>query len=162
MSKVECVIKNLHSVQAYFGLIEEIEPEKVLDVGMLLKRIGSCTRMALQHEISDEIELTGVDLFPEIEFEIWNKVYDEIWNFNDFLKQQKNECYDLAVLLDIFPIISVDEQEKLWNRIRGRARYILVDTKQLIPSSFQGKINALTIGGVQYFLLHDEGELYGN
>lgn len=158
----DCVLKNTNSIRAYFGLIKELEPEKILDVGMLLKRIGSCTRAALQCEICDEIELVGIDLFPEIQFEAWNKTYDTVWNFHEFLAQNRDDYYDLVFLLDIREIINIKEQKELCERIRGRAKYILTDDEYLVSCFDFGKKHNLTIGGVSYFLLQEEAGIYGN
>ena len=89
-------IKKENDIFAYFEIVKELEPENILDAGMFLKRMGSVSRQMMNQGISEEIQLYGIDFFPEISLPAWNNVYDKIYTWQDFLQAKKQ--YHLGVV----------------------------------------------------------------
>ena len=57
-----------NDIYLYFETVQQLEPQRVLDIGMLLKRAGSVSRKAMNREVVEGIQLDGVDFFPEMNF----------------------------------------------------------------------------------------------
>ena len=58
----------------YFKVINDIQPKKVLDMGMLLKRAGALSRDIGNIEIDEGILLDGVDLLPEVDAGVYSGI----------------------------------------------------------------------------------------
>lgn len=90
-----------NDIYFYFEMLRQLSPKRVLDVGMFLKRIGAVSRQAMATELSSQIQLWGVDLFPEVPLPIYEQIYDEVLEKESFfysrqkLMQQKNLMWQL-------------------------------------------------------------------
>ena len=65
------ILKNENDIYMYFETIEQLAPQRVLDIGMFLKRIGSVSRKVMDREVPAEVCLDGIDLFPQFQFPVW-------------------------------------------------------------------------------------------
>ena len=92
------ILKNENSIYMFYEAIEQLEPEKILDVGMFLKRTGAVSRKVMSRDIPEDRQLTGIDFFPELTFPVWNMIYDQIETAESYYKKQDTEKYDLAVV----------------------------------------------------------------
>ena len=89
-----------NDIFVFYEIINDIKPEKVLDVGMFLKSVGSVSRKIMDKKIDENIWMKGVDFMPEVQFPVFQQIYDEIITIQSFLKQSDNkEKYDLGVFL---------------------------------------------------------------
>ncbi len=61
------ILKNENDIYMYFETIEQLAPQRVLDIGMFLKRIGSVSRKVMDREVPAEVCLDGID-FPNFSF----------------------------------------------------------------------------------------------
>lgn len=119
----------------YFQMIQNSGPHTVLDVGMFLKRIGAVSRYAMSTEISEDIILCGIDLFPECQMPIYEEVYNEIIPRDRFFRENTRfscvdgETFDIAVMLDVERHLDRDEEEALWDYVLQSAGCIMTDTK---------------------------------
>ena len=64
------ILKNENSIYMFYEAIEQLEPEKILDVGMFLKRTGAVSRKVMSRDIPEDRQLTGIDFFPELTFPV--------------------------------------------------------------------------------------------
>lgn len=119
----------------YFEMIQNSKPHTVLDVGMFLKRIGTVSRHAMSAEISEDIVLCGVDLFPEYEMPVYEEVYHEIMPRDRFFREHagfscmNGRTFDIAVMLDVERHLDRDEQEALWSYVSQAAECIMTDAR---------------------------------
>lgn len=119
----------------YFQMIQNSGPHTVLDVGMLLKRMGAVSRRAMSTEISEDIILCGIDLFPEYQMPIYEEVYDEIIPRDKFFREYtrfscvSGELFDIAVMLDVEQYLDRDDEEALWDYVFQSAGCIMTDAK---------------------------------
>lgn len=84
------IIRNENDIYIYFEVITQLEPRKILDIGMFLKRIGSVARKVMDEELSEELVLDGVDLFPEIDFPVWKDT--DTSGFGEIDKSDDQAC----------------------------------------------------------------------
>lgn len=77
----------------------------VLDVGMFLKRIGAVSRQAMGCEIDAKVQLCGIDLYPDVQLAVYDRIYDIIFPqklfINEIVDKNKSINFDIAVLLGI-------------------------------------------------------------
>ena len=93
------ILKNENDIYIFFEAIEQLEPGRVLDVGMFLKRIGCVSRKAMNREVPEETQLDGVDFFPETNFPVWDGIYDSVLDVDGFAAKGTPDLYGLAVVL---------------------------------------------------------------
>lgn len=109
---MEGIITDMDEVFFCFEMLKNLSPDRVLDIGMFLKRIGAVSRQAMSHGISPDIYLCGVDFFPQYSLPVYEKVYDEIWDRETFC--EKTGQFDVALMLDVAEHLSGEE----WQRLR--------------------------------------------
>lgn len=83
----------------FFEILKQLEPEKVLDVGLLLKRAGCVCRKTLNREFSEEIILDGVDFTLQPCFKALKNVYHNIIDVQAFLQQAPKPRYDCTFMI---------------------------------------------------------------
>ena len=131
MSKFEKCITNQNDIYLYFEIIKQIQPQKVLDVGMFLKRMGAVSRQAVNSEVGSEVELYGVDFMGDCRVEVYEQVYDVIEDMPEFMMKVKegwNEEFDLAWMLHTADSGLDDNSEKiLWKWLSEHTDYAVVD-----------------------------------
>lgn len=84
-----------NDIYIYFEVIKRIQPACILDVGMMLKRIGALSRQAMSCSIPQEVRLDGVDLYSDIELPIYQVIYDHIYS----VEKLPDRKYDLGIAL---------------------------------------------------------------
>lgn len=129
----------------YFEAIQQLEPIRVLDIGMLLKRAGSVSRKAMNREVAKEIQLDGVDFFPETTFPVWNNIYKHIMDERTFRKSEHVPDYDCTFLfgLDRFSF-KIASEEILW-KVERCTKYALSDFKIDEWSGRTGRIRVVDL-----------------
>ena len=149
------ILKNQNDIYIYFETIEQIEPRKVLDVGMFLKRIGCVSRKAMHREVSDEIQLDGIDFFSETDFPVWKNVYNDIMGIEEFLNKKNNARYELAILLGVQDLYQREVYKQCISKMKNCAKYVLVDSvfKQRKLDWQVSKIVDLHVESDCYYLL---------
>ncbi len=83
----KCVV-NQNAVYLYFEIVRQIKPERIIDVGMFLKRIGAVSRQAMGMEIGRNVELCGIDAMPECSAGVYGTIYDRIWSIEEFAENE--------------------------------------------------------------------------
>lgn len=118
------IITDDSEIYVYFELIKRLQPKTVLDFGMFLKRIGAVSRQAMDAEISEEIEMTAVDLFPETAFPIYTKVYDRIVPLYAW---EPKERYDLTCFFSVNEELG-NQKRKYWKQLVPVSDCLISDT----------------------------------
>lgn len=123
---------------SYFKVINDIEPKKVLDIGMVLKRAGAVSRDIESIDVDENILLDGVDLLPDVDAGVYSTIYDHIIKAEDFLSEinstSHSEGYDLIVAYDmvnLFDSAVLEDQKVIKNiasYIRSSSSYLLTDS----------------------------------
>ena len=93
------MINNENIMYMYCNVLEQIEPEKVLDIGLFYRQIGGVSRTILNSEVPKKCFITGIDLENSKNYGVYNTIYDEIIRVEDIAGLSDAE-YDLAVFLD--------------------------------------------------------------
>lgn len=114
-------ITNENDIFTYFSVINDICPTSIIDVGMFLKRIGAVSRQARGVEISRDIRLDGIDIFPDINPKVFNVIYDEMYDLS--LLENGNK-YDLMIMLRTDSVFADREAEKIWNWAKQNVKYV--------------------------------------
>ena len=143
-------ITNENDIFAYFDVINDICPASVIDVGMFLKRIGGVSRQARGVEISRDIKLDGIDIFPDINPKVFNVIYDEIYDMS--LLETSNK-YDLMIMLRTDSFIAGREAEKIWNWAKQNVKYVFTSCEaeyELEELKKKGKVRDIRLENELY------------
>lgn len=89
------VVTDADEIFTYFEVIRQLSPSRILDVGMMLKRMGALSRQAMHCEVPKTARLDGIDLYPKVELPIYETVYDHIYPPG----QPPQEKYDLSICI---------------------------------------------------------------
>lgn len=116
------MIINKDIMYIFCEVINQLEPDRILDAGMFFDSVGSVSRQILNIEVSDKIYITGLQTEANSGLNIYNKIYNEIVCQKDWYSE--NKTYDLAILLS--DLISDDEKKALLESISLKTRYILM------------------------------------
>ncbi len=101
------MVSNTNTMYVFCEVMEQLEPQRMLDIGMFYKAIGGVSRSILDREVPPECNITGVDFCDTKGLCVYKKIYDEIVDENTFLSidSSKQESFnnfkkfDLAVIL---------------------------------------------------------------
>lgn len=147
----EYYITGKNDMYIYLEALRQFEPDAVLDVGMFLKRTGAIARNIGDIGISQAIMIDGVDFAPQIEADVYRRVYDDIetWqNFRGSLETDfsadnrgkfKDKKYTLAFLMRCEKIINSEDLNLLFEWmsthvenvvITGKFEDLKIDTKK--------------------------------
>ena len=121
------ILKNENDIYIYFEVIEQLEPRRILDIGMFLKRIGGISRKAMNREVPEDIQLDGVDFYPEIDFPVWHHMYNNIYDVDSFLKNDRKAPYELAVILGAETFYQDSACSLMMLKLSECVRYVLVN-----------------------------------
>jgi hypothetical protein len=156
MMTEEYYITGKNDMYMYLELLRQFEPDAVLDVGMFLKRTGAIARNIGDMGISQAIVIDGVDFAPQIEADVYRRVYDDIEAWQDFRGcfgtetdfsgvsadnhgKFKDKKYTLAFLMRCEKIISSEDLNLLFEWmsthvenvvITGKFEDLKIDTKK--------------------------------
>ena len=103
------ILKNENSIYMFYEAIEQLEPEKILDVGMFLKRTGAVSRKVMSRDIPEDRQLTGIDFFPELTFPVWNMIYDQIETAESYYKKR--------TILQLYLELRIFRKKYLWIKL---------------------------------------------
>ena len=120
------IITNENDIYIYFEVIEQLEPQKILDFGMFLKRAGSVSRKVMNREVPEKVRLDGVDFFPETNFPVWKNIYDRITDYRIFFNNGTSGKYDCSILLGIRELQEKVSLTQIINAARNNSRYALI------------------------------------
>lgn len=127
------MVREKNIMYIFCEVINQLEPESILDIGMFFKSIGGVSRQILNVKISDSIYITGVSTDETNNLNVYSRVYDKIisknemcedkqWGYQDI--NQQVEKYDLAILLS--DLVGNGDKEQLIKNIEDKARYMLM------------------------------------
>lgn len=133
----------------YFELIRQLAPKKLLDFGMFLKRIGAVSRQAMDLEIAEKIKMTAVDLFPEVAFPVYTKVYNQIIPLHAW---EPKERYDLTCFFSVNEELG-NQRRKYWKQLVSISDCLISDTRdpeftQFLVDHFRAQ--AVEVNGKTY------------
>ena len=112
------MVRDKNIMYIFCEVINQLEPESILDIGMFFKSIGGVSRQILGIEISDSIYITGVDTDKTNGLNVYSRVYNKIISKNGICE------YDLAILLS--DLVGNGDKEQLIKNIEDKARYMLM------------------------------------
>lgn len=122
-----------NDIFVFYEIINDIKPEKVLDVGMFLKCVGSVSRKAMSTEIDEKIWLTGIDLMPVIQFPVLRSIYDEIYTIQEFIcKEESITKYDLGIYLKVENRKLLGKEMKIMDKILSKCCYFFSNDRDLL------------------------------
>jgi len=141
----KCIV-NQNDVYLYFEMVRQIKPERIIDAGMFLKRIGAVSRQAMGMEIGRNVEICGIDAMPKCSAGVYSIIYDSIWSIKDFtenegiIESDKNteniengknteniEKCTLAFMLRTEGCFDDYNEKLIVSRIAGEASYLVAD-----------------------------------
>lgn len=95
------MILNKNTMYIYYEVINQLEPECVIDIGLFYKSIGGVSRLILNEEVSKKCYLLGVCTDSIEGLDIYNNIYNKIVAENKFyaLCQSSSKRYKLAIML---------------------------------------------------------------
>lgn len=155
MVNAKYYITNKNEMFVFFQMIEQIEPESVLDVGMFLKRIGAISRNVLDSSIDENIRLDAVDIDDGVKLAVYDTVYTNIVTLQKLDLIQKT---DLVMMMDAAGIMSVKELENviLWSE--KNAKYIVTDAetyKEVSRFTINFQARNITVDEDVYYLIEN-------
>lgn len=153
MVNAKYYITNKNDMFVFFQMIEQIEPESVLDMGMFLKRIGAISRNVLDSSIDENIRLDAVDIEDSVKLAVYDTVYTNIVKLQNLDLIQKT---DLVMMMDAAGIMSMKELENviLWSE--KNAKYIVTDAetyKEVCKYTINFQTRDITVDDDVYYLL---------
>ena len=127
-------ITNQNDMYLYFEIINQAEPDSIIDIGMFLKRIGAISRQVKNFSIPDNIVLDGIDFMDHLSAKIYESIYNNIGSAKEFvgkiqgnaLDEFWNRQYDLAFMLRMESAVDTKSKEKLWKWVSNHAHHAVV------------------------------------
>lgn len=135
----------------FFDLIEQIAPERVLDVGMFLKRIGATSKQMFEKNIDDKICLDAIDFFPEYDFPIYETIYHHIWSMEEIQKEKDIERYDMAFLIHADQLITEKDIFMLW--LKKHVKYCVVTCQSVSEYTSYGSVLDIKLDDDSYGII---------
>ena len=90
------MVRDKNIMYIFCEVINQLEPESILDIGMFFKSIGGVSRQILGIEISDSIYITGVDTDKTNGLNVYSRVYNKIISKNGIC-EDKQRCYKILI-----------------------------------------------------------------
>lgn len=119
----------------YMSMLDYLKPKRVLDIGMFLKRAGFISRQAMAMEISEEIVLCGVDVYPKDPLGIYERIYSQVIDRDTFFNEMERYLsapeyrFDTAVLLGTGGILSEEEEKRLFPGLLCLSRGVMTEVE---------------------------------
>ena len=142
------MINNENIMYMYCNVLEQIEPEKVLDIGLFHRQIGGVSRTILNSEVPKKCFITGIDLENSKNYGVYNTIYDEIVKSEEIAGLSDAE-YDLAVFLD--KKIKGLERKNLFDFVKSNCKCIFAyeeDNLYLQTWGNKIKLNVNNVNGI--------------
>ncbi len=149
------VINDEDDIYVFMKLIDEVKPGSILDVGMILKRVGAISRQVKNICIPENVLLTGIDIMPELKVKVYERIYDRIFLIEDVKDILENEVFDLVSFIGIRDNLCKDGYKGLLESSIQHCRYLIIDYDNDFLKNYHdsGKIKILTIGESRYILM---------
>jgi hypothetical protein len=144
-------IVNQNDIFVFFNIIQKMEPDAILDVGMFLQRIGALSRRAISMSFSNQVICDGMPLGDQHVFPVSNTIYQSVCDMDT-----ARSFYSLAFLLGITDMVSPAVEEQLWTFLRTHAHCVVTDCKQperLLYLQRQGIVTDFTVSGERYAVI---------
>lgn len=116
------MITSSNILYIYCEIMEQLEPKRVLDVGMFYKAVGGVSRRILNREVPSGCYITAVRTDKTENLGVYSAVYNKIVDIEE-LDVLKDVEFDLAVMLS--DAVSLKDRQRLISRISGRCMYLL-------------------------------------
>lgn len=146
------MITDKEIMYAFCEIIEQLEPERIIDVGMFFKSVGVVSRTILDGHISEDYYIAGVDTNSQTGLNVYKVIYDNIVELNkidDYLKDCKK--FKLAVFLS--DIIPEENKRELFDKISKVSSYMLIYAKDAIYIQEDLKAINLNMDNNKFFLV---------
>lgn len=152
-------IRKQNDIYIFFETIEKAEPGSILDAGMFLKRVGSISRQMMNREVSGDVCMDGIEFFPETTFPVWENLYDHIYSWEEFLQRQKENQYELGIILGIDDLRQ-EVNGELIPVMKNCCQYLLLDglTEEEIELIDNKNIRNIKIEGDVYYFIDSRDE----
>lgn len=117
-------------------LIAEKGAKSVLDIGLLLKRLGLLCRQLGAVSVPEEVKLIGVGFSDDTGIPVYEVIYQELHTLEEWLDapQRETEHYDIMSLLHVKPFVPPG----VWNRLldfgKSKCDYLLLDEWEICES----------------------------
>ena len=111
----------------YSEVINQMEPRKILDVGMFYKAIGAVSRRILEMEVPEDCYITGVETDSISWLNVYETIYDEIVLADDIdalLAKCGHDEYKVAVFLS--DMIPEESKEVLLKKASKMSKYLFI------------------------------------
>lgn len=114
-------ITDKNDIYVFFEVVNQSQPDSILDIGMFLKRIGAVSRNVKNSKIPEDIILDGFTSKDEMIIPIYEEIYNNI-----FTKELPKQKYDLVFLIDPDGVLKEDK-EKTITQLKDCSNHILTD-----------------------------------
>ena len=134
------MISNENTMYMYCNVLGQIEPEKILDIGLFYRQIGGVSRTILNSDVPKKCFITGIDLE--------NSKNDEIIRTEDIAGLSDVE-YDLAVFFD--KKIKGLERKNLFDFVKSNCKCIFAyETDDVYLQNWENKrkLNVNNVTGI--------------
>lgn len=156
----DVIIRNEEDTFVFFEVLKQINPTRILDIGMLLKRIGAVARGVRGEEVSSAIVLDGIDFVPEYKFPLYEHIYNEIIEFESIVDENQRitleRFYDIVFLFRTEYIMTENQESLVWEWLKNHTKYVVTDCTDLKRLEFvkkKGKFIDLKSGEEVYGLI---------
>ena len=149
----EYMLNDHRDLLAYGGIVSELSPTSILDVGMFLKRVGAVSRSFRNFSIPGKTLLCGVDFFED-ELAVYQRIYTKTVDMAGAEKLLSGEHFDLVVMLGIEGLIGEEDYKRLLELISEGGSFILTDEKYVVENLKQMTSSVFTIENKSYYIMH--------
>ena len=116
------MIRSNGDILCFFAVIQKVVPKSICDYGLFLCRCGATSRGIGGYTVSNSIQLSGVDLYPDSTPEIYRVIYNQLMSADEV----KDKSFDLGIMLRISECVSVVNDKYIENAISS-CRWLVTD-----------------------------------
>ncbi len=148
------MITDTDVMYVYCEVINQLEAQKILDIGMFFKAVGAVSRSLLDMQIPQEYNITGVDIDKIPYLEIYDTIYNRITDVDElFNGAYKDEKYDLITFIGAEKEKMSDAARKnLLEKLIGNAKNILTYDYDVNFLKKYGTVVSVEINGKKFAL----------
>lgn len=111
----------------YSEVISQIEPQKMLDVGMFYKAMGCISRQILDMKVSENCYITGVETDSMSGLNVYRTIYNEIVEMGDIdLLIEKCSCNEYKVAVFLSDMIPEESKELIFKKASMVSEYLFI------------------------------------
>ncbi len=125
---------NAYNIPWIIQLLSQINPKSILDIGVGNGTYGFLCRQYLEiakrrlRKDEWEIQINGIEIFPEYRNPIWEYFYNDVTLGNILDIAQTISSYDVILLLDVIEHFSKSNGRWLVNELLKKTDYLLIST----------------------------------